>query len=177
MINNIKKLVLGLAAILAIAGPASATTFNNVPTNGTPVVAYATPSFDDTFNFSLDSLISPYFSVAGVAASASSVLDFPAPFPDIVIPAVTFTKFALYELGSTVEIWSATPGTSFFSKSGILEAGDYTLRIWGTADATYGGGYVVALQAAPVPEPGEWAMILAGLGIVGFMARRRTGAR
>jgi hypothetical protein len=177
MINNIKKLVLGLAAILAIAGPASATTFNNVPTNGTPVVAYATPSFDDTFNFSLDSLISPYFSVAGVAVSSSSVLDFPAPFPDIVIPAVTFTKFALYELGSTVEIWSATPGTSFFSKSGILEAGDYTLRIWGTADATYGGGYVVALQAAPVPEPGEWAMILAGLGIVGFMARRRTGAR
>jgi len=29
------------------------------------------------------------------------------------------------------------------------------------------------VNVAAVPEPGEWAMMLAGLGIVGFMARRR----
>ncbi|MBT9538291.1 esterase-like activity of phytase family protein [Thiobacillus sp.] len=31
----------------------------------------------------------------------------------------------------------------------------------------------VALEIAPVPEPETWAMLLAGLGLVGFAARRR----
>ena len=30
------------------------------------------------------------------------------------------------------------------------------------------------LDVTPVPEPGEWAMILAGLGMIGMMARRRS---
>jgi hypothetical protein len=29
--------------------------------------------------------------------------------------------------------------------------------------------------AAPVPEPSQFAMLLAGLGAVGFIARRRRG--
>jgi hypothetical protein len=32
----------------------------------------------------------------------------------------------------------------------------------------------VALEIAPVPEPETWAMLLAGLGLVGYAARRRT---
>ena len=32
------------------------------------------------------------------------------------------------------------------------------------------------ISAAPVPEPGEWAMIVAGLGVVGFTAARRRRA-
>jgi hypothetical protein len=30
------------------------------------------------------------------------------------------------------------------------------------------------LQAAPVPEPETWAMMLAGLGVVGAAVRRRA---
>jgi hypothetical protein len=29
------------------------------------------------------------------------------------------------------------------------------------------------LVLAPIPEPGTYAMLLAGLGVLGFMARRR----
>jgi hypothetical protein len=34
----------------------------------------------------------------------------------------------------------------------------------------------VAVDIAPVPEPEAWAMLLAGLGLVGWQARRRTQA-
>ena len=40
-----------------------------------------------------------------------------------------------------------------------------------TLDASSG---VLAYNAAPVPEASEWAMMLAGLGMVGFMVRRRS---
>lgn len=37
-----------------------------------------------------------------------------------------------------------------------------------------GGGTSAEYAIAPVPEPSTWAMLLAGLGMLGFMARRRA---
>lgn len=36
------------------------------------------------------------------------------------------------------------------------------------------GGMPRAAQVTPVPEPGEWAMLLAGLALVGFIVRRNS---
>lgn len=56
--------------------------------------------------------------------------------------------------------------------TGFLVPGAYTLTIGGTAGAggaSYGGNLVLT----PIPEPETYALMLAGLGIVGFMAARR----
>ena len=56
-----------------------------------------------------------------------------------------------------------------------LLAGTYTLQIKGTLAGTSGGPYVGVLNIAqPVPEPESYAMLMAGLGLIGFMARRRN---
>lgn len=59
------------------------------------------------------------------------------------------------------------PADSFFA------AGDYTLKIGGTATGSAGGMYTVAAVTAPVPEPETWGMLLAGLGLIGLRLRQR----
>ena len=44
-------------------------------------------------------------------------------------------------------------------------------------DAVTDGSQAILLSnvvAVPVPEPESWAMLLAGLGLISFAARRRT---
>jgi hypothetical protein len=36
--------------------------------------------------------------------------------------------------------------------------------------------YTIDMVTAPIPEPETYALMLAGLGLVGFMARRRKQA-
>jgi hypothetical protein len=48
------------------------------------------------------------------------------------------------------------------------------LRFAGTTQSNY-GGVIDNISVAAVPEPHEWAMMLAGLGLVGWAARRRRG--
>lgn len=42
--------------------------------------------------------------------------------------------------------------------------------------ATLAGRPILSVEIAPVPEPETYALMLAGLGLIGFMARRRKTA-
>lgn len=61
-----------------------------------------------------------------------------------------------------------------------LTAGDYYFRVageaWKVADFVPNPRYnaLVSISAAPVPEPEAYAMLLAGLGILGTVIRRRS---
>jgi hypothetical protein len=56
-----------------------------------------------------------------------------------------------------------------------LPPGDYTLRIDGTVYRGFTHGhYSGAMTVSPIPEPGAWALLLAGLAAVAFVARRRA---
>lgn len=73
--------------------------------------------------------------------------------------------------GAQVGTWTSTDG-SLIDQSGVLAAGSYSLQISGLADGAAGGGYQFSVAA--VPEPAEWMMLLAGLAVLGFIARRKT---
>jgi hypothetical protein len=61
-------------------------------------------------------------------------------------------------------------GETGFTLPGFL-TGPLVMTVMGTAgaNASYGG----TLNVSAVPEPETWAMMLGGLGLMGFMARRR----
>ncbi|MBK6974872.1 MAG: FxDxF family PEP-CTERM protein [Sterolibacteriaceae bacterium] len=53
-----------------------------------------------------------------------------------------------------------------------LSPGKYSLFFTGTVSSNL-AGYAGAMSAAPVPEPAEWMMILAGVAMMGVVVSRR----
>lgn len=74
--------------------------------------------------------------------------------------------------------WSVS-GSTAFAPGGLGSAfsgvASYTLSMSGTGTvASTGGGFYAETFSNPVPEPGEWALMFAGLGMVGTVIRRRS---
>lgn len=64
--------------------------------------------------------------------------------------------------------------SSFNPVSGVLSSGIYTLFVTGKTAGVAGGSYNLnfTVAAAPVPEAQTNALMLLGLGLIGFIARR-----
>jgi hypothetical protein len=146
---------LAAAALLALSASAFAAGGSLGAIDDSTVVignpAVATPFFFDTYTFTL--------------ADASTV--FGGAF-----------SFGITNFSAVLQDDSfATVGTDAnlgdgFSFEG-LAAGSYALSFLGFSNAGGAYGGVVSAVSTPVPEPETYAMLLAGLGMIGFMVRRR----
>lgn len=111
-------------------------------------------TFSDLYTFTVGSNNGLIGSVGGYGATFTSVLI------DGVATALT----------------STTTGYGF--SFGALSAGSHTLKVEGSFPGlyTYIGSVYSKPAVAQVPEPESLALIFAGLGVVGMVARRRQAA-
>ncbi len=172
--------------------------FGGAVINGTgitPSSSFATLTVDDAsnlFNLTLGNLVSYGF---GPNASAT---DLAVNYPGTPgsIPAVTGVTGGVASIGTTnannpagafdfgfifssvgqdltsgeTVSWTATGFNYGQLTSGSL--GSFALRIQGAGQGANGNGWYGATVAA-VPEPDAYVMLLAGLSLIGFVARRR----
>jgi hypothetical protein len=105
------------------------------------------------------------------------------------LDGTNFIDFALFE-GNAGDTWFNNRLVDLSSVSGADNNADFAFRIVaafkddGYVASNPASGYgtsgtwrfdMVTVQAAPVPEADSYALLLAGLGLVGWRARRRLG--
>ena len=119
-------------------------------------------TFSDRFNFTtsvMGDLTADLFSISGNPRNGLDI-----------------TGFSLYSgsgelLGGTQLSTGATDAWSLSYDN--LAAGSYYVMVNGSVLSNAAGKYYANIALAPVPEPETYAMMLAGLGLLGFTARRR----
>lgn len=161
---------IGLTALLVLASSfASANTYvwgditsftapvYTEETIDTDVLAGSPGFFTDSFLFTLTE--DNYFSVLATSTTASI-----PEFTKISFASATGVTGTLFN----VFAFATLPGTD----SIFLSAGDYSLDIEGRFSPT-STGYTINVVTSPVPEPSSVALMLGGLGLIGFMAARR----
>lgn len=122
-------------------------------------------SFVDNWNFT----ITPTEQFAAVAADIDNL-------PAFEIDLSTFRA----KLIGPSQTWNAVQvGDTIQFNSMVLTPGDYNLQIFGTVIGTLGAAYAgtISAFAVPVPEPETYAMMLAGLGFMAFISRRRRNEK
>lgn len=163
-----------LSAALVLAFSSASAMAANYTVPGTLTGAYgnafttAVGAFSDTLSFTIDAP-----SNLGSVAS-------PTNFSFALPLGGTINVFEILDLSYTITgplgfVTAPIAGNNTSVATFLSAAGTYTLNLTGNATGTNGGLYTVALNvtnAAAVPEPETYALMLAGLSLVGFAARR-----
>ena len=144
-------------------------------------VSYTTPDLDQ----SAGNEYYKFSSVGYVGKSFSDYLkvtflgqrDLSATVSGTSTKSISFSKFDLYDgkkktLLAKGDISNTRPKLAFGGLESSGAKGDYYLFIKGISSGKGGYNGSVALTS-PVPEPETYGMMIAGLGLMGFVARRR----
>ncbi|SOD40075.1 FxDxF family PEP-CTERM protein [Nitrosovibrio sp. Nv4] len=184
----IKSSLKGAVAIVVLAGASASASADTVtdlgtiststPTTFTGSVLEAQTSFSDIFTFTL---AEPNIS------SGYNVVNFPLDLGEAGTLATVLATMSLVSYGvdnmqgtaddqvlQSVVLPSAgnTQDNLSLAWDGPLTGGHY-LNITGVTSGSLGGIYAGSIAAA-VPEPETYAMLLAGLGLMGAVVRRRS---
>lgn len=159
---KIKALI--AASVLAVSAPAFAVspgslgTIDNMPITLSNIVPMGI--FQDVYSFSLAD--------PGTLSGNAQAVNF-GPY-SILGLTVTLQDSSFSVIGS-----DSSPSDGFTFAG--LAAGTYALNVLGFATGSGGGFYAggIVAETAPIPEPETYAMLLAGLLAIGFVARRRAG--
>lgn len=168
MKNTFKHLI--VAALFSAVLPAQAAiqhySFSGQVSSG----FYAGESFSGSFSFddaTLSSVGSEYINLSSLSMSFLGTTFTEASFLES-LPDVAFDQGAF--LGLAWSVNSITPEIGFSFINGYNNASEAYFS-YDTSLGFSGEGSVVY---APVPEADTYAMLIAGLGLVGFAARRKT---
>ena len=160
-----------VSAVMLVSGVANAATAAlgaAVPLPFFGLVPVLGP-FTDSFTFSLPANGGSGYSVANFT----------------LLPGLYNTSLTTLSLWSNPDgvVWngdesligtsSAPGGSAVGLVQSAQPAGNYALTVMGVANGTSGGIYTGAISVTAVPEPETYAMMLAGLAALGFLARRR----
>jgi len=161
---KIKSLVAALA--LMVAGPAAMASLSTCGSGSTTLTAGSTELFGNSFSSAQHFSDCFSFTLGSSADAFGGTLEFdPLSFLNIDVKSISLTGGSL--LSTLVDY---TPGKFSFDN---LVAGDVT-KSWGLGlPVAYGGVLTTNAVVNPVPEPETYAMLLMGLGTVGWIARRR----
>jgi hypothetical protein len=169
---KIKSLVAALA--LMVAGPAAMASLATCGSGSTTLSSGSTELFGNSFTSAQHFSDCFSFTLGSSADAFGGTLEFdPLSFLNIDVKSISLTGGSL--LSTLVDY---TPGTFSFDNlvAGtyqLIVAGDVT-KSWGLGlPVGYGGVLTTNAVVNPVPEPETYAMLLMGLGTVGWIARRR----
>lgn len=123
-------------------------------------------TFSDHFTFSVTGAPANFDAiVSSISRTASTGLDITG--LSLFTAGNTLVKAGTSLHSGMIDVWT-------LSTASPLLVGNYYLQVSGTMVSTTSGSYGGAVMLAPVPEPETYGMLAAGLGLVGFMARRRA---
>lgn len=172
---------LATATALAAAAPAAATTFpvgsaNFTATpgpNGTYSGSFgnsgiAAGAFTDLFTFTLptDGIGSGSVTTSASIFQSPNDLDLTSVFINGTMAGLTKLSNGLFEVAFTNNVAITGGRLNTITVNGVSRGG-----------GAYGGQLSFIPAVAAVPEPAAWAMMILGMGVVGFALRRQKKVR